>query len=137
MRDQTHRQPTADGISSEKGLSIVDILIALAIFSFGMLAVAKMQTMAMCSNTFSSNLTRTVIDQTQKKAEDLMMLNYTDANLDAGAHGPEIQDIFSTSWTVSVNTPYPGAKTIAITTSWSDSIGSHSISASVIKSQLY
>ena len=55
-----------NGDRNERGVSLIEILIAIAIFSIGILAVVKMQTAAMRANTFSANLTRAVIDMNQK-----------------------------------------------------------------------
>ena len=51
----------------QAGVSIIEILIAITIFAIGIMAVVKMQTAAVRSNTYSSNLTRAVIDYNQKK----------------------------------------------------------------------
>ena len=123
-----------NGDRNERGVSLIEILIAIAIFSIGILAVVKMQTAAMRANTFSANLTRAVIDLNQKKAEDFLALDYSDSTVSDGSHGPEGSGIFSTNWQVSDDTPYLGAKTIVITTTWSDQSGNHTLMTTVVKS---
>lgn len=123
------------GELNERGVSLIEILVAIAIFSIGSLAVVKMQTAAMRANTYSANLTQAVIDLNQKKAEDLLALDYSDSTISSGTtHGPEVSGIFSTTWDVTDNNPYLGAKTIVITTSWSDQSGNHTVTTSVVKS---
>ena len=100
----------------------------------GTLAVVKLQTAAMRANTFSANLTQAVIDLNQKKAEDLLALDYSDSTISDGSHGPEVSGIFSASWQVSDDTPYLGTKTIVITTTWSDQSGNHTLTTTVVKS---
>jgi Tfp pilus assembly protein PilV len=105
----------------------------MAIFAVGMLAVATMQTTAIQGNTLSSGLSQAVMTYNQDRVEQLLAIDYNDSALDAGAHGPETQNGYSTSWTVTPDTPYAGAKTIAVTTRWKDQSGSHSVTTSVIK----
>lgn len=124
-----------DRYRNQRGASLIEILIAIAIFSIGTLAVVKMQTAAMRANTFSINLTEAVIDLNQRKAEDLLALDYNDSALSSAApHGPEASGIFSTIWQVTDNNPYLGAKRIVITTTWSDQSGNHTVTTTVVKS---
>ena len=124
-----------NGDRNEKGVSLIEILVAIAIFSIGSLAVVKMQTAAMRANTFSANLTQAGIDLNQKKAEDLLALDYNDSTISSGVtHGPEVSGIFSTTWVATDNSPYLGAKTIVITPSWSDQSGNHTVTTTVVKS---
>lgn len=119
----------------ELGFSLIEILIAMAVFSVGILAVVNMQTAAMRANTFSANLTQVVIDLNQKKAEDLLSLDYSDSAISSGTtHGPEVSGIFSTSWQVTDNDPFTAVKTIIISTTWSDQSGNHTVTTSVVKS---
>jgi len=122
------------GDRNERGVSLIEILIAIAIFSIGTLAVLKMQTAAMRANTFSANLTQSMIDLNQKRTEDLLASDYSDSTISNGPHGPVVSGIFSTSWQVSDDTPYLGAKTIVITTTWSDQSGNHTLTITVVKS---
>ena len=121
---------------NENGVSLLEILMAMTIFAIGMLAVATMQTTAMRGNVLSSSLTRAVIEYNQDKAEELLALNYTDAALDDGNHGPETNGIYETRWNVAEDSPFSGAKEIAITTTWKDQSGSHSVTTSVVKGSL-
>ena len=58
--------------SSQEGFSLVEILIAVAVFSIGMLAVAAMQTTAMRGNALSGNVTRAVMGGNHDKVEELI-----------------------------------------------------------------
>ena len=92
----------------------------------------------MRANTFSANMTQAVIDLNQKKAEDLLALDYNDSTISSSTsgvlHGPEVSGIFSTTWTVTDMSYPPGAKTIEISTTWSDQSGNHTVTTTVVKS---
>ena len=118
--------------NNDKGFVLTELTIALAIFAIGMLAVATMQTTAIQGNTLSSGLTQAVVTYNQDTVERLLALDFNDLDLNAGQHPPQAQDRYSTSWTVAPG-PYDGAKTIAVTTRWSDQSGSHKVTTSAIK----
>ena len=122
-------------LNRQDGASLVEILIAISIFGIGIMAVASMQTSAVQTNSYAANLTRAIVDFNQKKAEDLLALDYGDSNLDEGSHPAEVQDEFSTSWNVLVNTPYLGAKEVTITTTWSDGSGNHTVNTTFVIGQ--
>ena len=121
-------------LDNEHGVSLVEILIATFLFAVGIIAVATMQTTAIRSNSFSSNLTQAVIDQNQSKAEQLLALNYTHADLTPSTSYPAVvTGGFSTSWSVGAQTPIMTIP-VTVTTTWSDQSGNHSMSTTFIKS---
>ena len=64
-------------IINKKGFTLVEIMIALTIFSMGILGVAVMQISAIKGNASSSRLT-TASAVAQGRMEELLALNYTD-----------------------------------------------------------
>ncbi len=122
-------------LPNEKGFTLLEILIATVIFAVGMLAVAVMQTTAVRGNTLSRSLTEAVIECNQHKIEQLLALEYDDSDLGAGAHGPETKDRYTTSWNVNEDSPYSGAKTITITTTWRDQSGPHNLRTLFVKDE--
>ncbi len=124
---------------NEKGFSLLEILIALSIFSIGLLAVAEMQIMAMKGNAFSSKTTGgTTLAQDQM--EQLMALTYssqttdnnlvdTDSDGDAGLNDAttttadfnQTQDTYTIYWNISDDSVMPNTKTINVIVTWDNS----------------
>ncbi|PXF60359.1 MAG: hypothetical protein C4B58_00550 [Deltaproteobacteria bacterium] len=65
----------------EKGFTLIEILIAMAIFAFGILAVAAMQIKTIQGNSFAGGITG-ASSVAQNKMEELITLPFTDAQLD-------------------------------------------------------
>jgi type IV pilus assembly protein PilV len=90
--------------SNERGFTLIEALVALAIFSIGILGVAAMQIIAINSNTIAHIQT----DATGKATdwmEHLHRLEYssdnTDADLENGNHGPITEGAYTITWNVS------------------------------------
>ena len=64
----------------DQGFTIIEILIALAIFAVGFLALSSMQITAINTNA-NTRYSTTVINIAKDRAEDLMALPYSDVNL--------------------------------------------------------
>ena len=99
--------------TGNRGFTLMEVLVALAIFSIGILAVGTLQIRSANSNTGARIHTEEytwAVDQIER----LMALDYDDAALDAGtssvAQGP-----YTVSWTVVEDSPVTGAKSIAVT----------------------
>lgn len=68
---------------SERGFTLVEVLIAISILTFGLLAVATMQISAIRGNYFSGNVTEGTtwaVDQAEKLIQKGLM-NYNDPEL--------------------------------------------------------
>jgi len=125
------------GSRCNQGFTLIDILIALAIFAIGFLAVGKMQITAINTNANARNSTA-VITIAKDRAEKLMALSFDDANL-VGSAAPGIDytpaaDVdlidndedgqideagetghITISWTVIDDQPLPGTKSVRVT----------------------
>ncbi|MBU0728194.1 MAG: prepilin-type N-terminal cleavage/methylation domain-containing protein [Proteobacteria bacterium] len=66
--------------STEKGFSILEVLLGIAIFMIGMLGVAMLQISSIKGNTFSGNISEAISIATSK-LEELMARPYDDAEL--------------------------------------------------------
>jgi type IV pilus assembly protein PilV len=98
----------------EKGFTLVEVLIAITIFAFGILGVASMQIAAMKGNTSARDLTEASTlgsDQLEK----LMLSSY-----DSISDGSRTNDIYGITWTVQDDTPQPDVKTVIVNVSWTE-----------------
>lgn len=136
-------QKTTDATRNQ-GFTIIEVLIALAIFSIGILAVAALQITSIRGNS-SAGIVTSNMTWAMDRVEELMALPYTDADLSAGDHSVaagnltmdsdgidnnsdgEIDEAGETGnvaiqWTVRDNMPMNQTKTVEITvtrTGWS------------------
>jgi type IV pilus assembly protein PilV len=79
----------------ESGFTILEVLVAISILSFGLLGVASMQTASIRGNNTAYRQTE-AMSIAQDRLERLMALPYDDSALDDGTHGD----------------PYPGGPNI-------------------------
>ncbi len=118
------------------GFTLIEILIAMVIFSIGLLAVAKMQISSIQGNSYSQEVTDATI-LAKDKVEELMAVNYNNLNfLDDvdgdGNDGGGLDDTgndadyslpigrYTMSWNVSIGFPIDSTKTLRIIVNWQD-----------------
>lgn len=128
----THCQPDAYRRADEGGYTLIEILIALSIFSIGMLAVASMQIKSIQTNSFANKVTESTT-WAQDKFEDLITLAWNDSALAAGTQTETTPEGFTIQWTVvdeSLDSDVTTAelKHITVTASWRDNRGNTKIS---------
>ena len=108
--------------SQEKGFTLLEITVAIAILSIGLLAVASMVHMVMNSNRQSSHLT-TAINLVQAKIDELRLSDYStiaDENeVDLDEDGSAGDGIFDRAVSVTENFT-PAIKIIQVTVRWND-----------------
>jgi type IV pilus assembly protein PilV len=124
MREHSHARVT------EKGFTILEVIVAISILTVGLLAVASMQTSSIQGNSLAAHVTEGTT-LAQDKMEALLALSYDDADLDpAGNPHGETQAEKDThpgyliNWDVA-ETDVNGdgtneSKRIEVTTSWTD-----------------
>ncbi len=114
-------------MQDEKGLTLLEVLVAMVVLSLGLLALAKMQITAIQVNAASGRLTQGTAFA-QDKVEQLMALPYADAKLDDQTPVGEFTTYTETrpaqgytiTWTVDQDTPAVGVKTINLKVTWSN-----------------
>lgn len=128
-------------IRREGGFTLLEVIIAVAILAFGILAVASMQAASIRGNAFASGATQGATwaaDQMEK----LMALPYDDADLvdtdadgaaglgdtafdnDPGTAGDADhlvnQGRFAVQWNIADNQVINNTKTVAVVVTWAD-----------------
>ena len=104
-------------LRKERGFTLIEVLFAITILAFGLLAVASMQTGAIQGNLFASGKTEAVT-WAQNTMERLMALPY--AQVVPGAGGPVVQvqegsrRKYTITWNVGDNNPINGCKLIEV-----------------------
>ena len=147
----------------EEGYTLVEVLIALGILGFGLLAVATMQVTAIKINARASGLSQGVT-LAQAKAEEIMNLSYsdlTDEDLDGTGKDADddgidddgenfgLNDIgndadyeeppngrYTIYWNIAVDEPVTDSKTVRVIVTWSERGKNKRISLDFVKTDL-
>jgi prepilin-type N-terminal cleavage/methylation domain-containing protein len=132
-------------LAGQAGFSLIEVLIAMAIFAIGILGVFSMQIGAINGNSTARKVTENITWATDK-AEELHRLPYNDDRLRAGTHpddfgdfdqesdgidnnwNGEIDEVGETgpiriSWTVRDDTPRADLKTIVLSVTQTQALG--------------
>lgn len=119
---------------SEKGFSLVEVLVALSIFIIGLLAVAKVLDTSI-QYTSSARLLTEATEIAQYQMEELMSAPYNDLDLDESLspYGPDSIGHYRVSWTVQDNVPLSAMKTIQLTVAWKDQGESKNLTVDFLK----
>ncbi len=116
-----------------RGFTLVEIVVAIVLLAFGVLASASLTAALMRSNRGVTNRTRAV-ETLHLKVEDLQSLNYSEV-----ASGNDTATIggvtFNRAWTVTPNSPAANLKSITLAVTWGDRQGNHTISNQTIRGQ--
>jgi prepilin-type N-terminal cleavage/methylation domain-containing protein len=120
---------------NNKGFTLIEVLIALAIFSIGILGVATLQISSVNYNSYA----RRVTDATTRGVETmetLMILPYDADELNPDANPHEIADeLYTVNWNVTQD-PDLALKTINMTVTWSERGNRKRIFLNYMKSQV-
>ena len=103
-------------IRSKQGMSLIEIMVALLLFGIGIsLAMRTLPESSKATNR-SRNITIATAFA-QAKIEDLMLLEYNDADLNTGAHSDPanpLESHYQRSWEVIVDSPVKGMKQVDV-----------------------
>jgi type IV pilus assembly protein PilV len=130
-------------MNTDNGFTLIEILIAMVVLSFALLAVAGMQVTVIRTNS-SSNLLTQGATIAQEKIEELMTLPYNHLNLiDTTPEGsfttynePNPPDGYSVQWQVDEGSPIPNNKTVNVNVLWNSAGNTKSFSLSFVKSNI-
>ena len=120
-------------LSGRGGFTLIEIVVAIVMLAFGVLASASLTAALMKSNRGVTNRTRAV-EVSREKIENLQSDRY--AVIASGNDAVTVRGItFNRSWTVTPNSPIANVKSITLTVTWSDRQGSHSVSNQTLRGQ--
>jgi len=97
---------------NQKGFTLVEVMIGMAIFVIGYLAVGSMQMLAIRGNTNARKITEAAT-LAADQLETLIVLHYD--NIDSG--GPLTHGAYTVSWQVD-DGPLPNTKLITVMVTW-------------------
>jgi len=100
-------------VPNNKGFTLVEVMIGMAIFIIGYLAVASMQIMAIKGDSGARKTTEAAT-LAADRLETLIILPYE--NIEDG--GPVTEGVYQVSWDVEEDTLLPDTKTITVKVEW-------------------
>lgn len=107
-------------LQSEKGIGLIEIIIAILIFGIGITAAIRTLPVSNTATTRARNLT-VATNLAQEKIEELMSSPYSSADLNAGGHvDPDnpLERIFTRTWSVTENVPVTDMKHVIVTVTY-------------------
>jgi len=98
----------------ERGFTLIEVVIALTVFSIGLLAASLMQSAAIKGNKSSSAISQSS-NWVAGKMEEVLTVPY-DNIVDGTVSSPD--GLYTLSWQVTNDTPITSTKTVVITSTW-------------------
>ena len=135
---------------NDAGFTLIEVLMALAIFSFGILAISLMQLQAIRGNSIANHLTEAAVFGSDQ-IEQMLSWDYDDDklkstnnttytlpdgnNIIADGHQADSENNYDAYWEITDNSPITNSKTIDVTVRWSRTGVLKSFSLSAVKAQ--
>lgn len=120
--------------SNDSGFTLLEVMIAVMVFAFGILATVSMQMTAVDANGEARRTTE-ASNFAADRIESLRPLNYQeDADLTDGSHVLADEGDFAISYTVQRNTIIDNTMLIQMTVQWTDRGVTRSVVLSSLKS---
>lgn len=112
-------------LNSRAGFTLIEVLVAISIFAFGMMGLAAGAiTITRANKTAQFHTMGTAL--AQEKLEQLKATSVTfvsDCSSNCDATPPSYLGVtFTRTWTTALNTPQAGLKQITVTVQWTDYI---------------
>jgi len=107
-------------LKSEKGVGLIEIIIAMLIFAIGITAAIRTLPVSNAATSRANNLTKAT-NLAQQKIEELMGAPFNNADLTAGVHNDQdnpLERIFTRTWNVTDNDPVADMKTVTVTVTY-------------------
>jgi type IV pilus assembly protein PilV len=106
--------------ATEEGITLLEVIIAIAILTFGLLSVGVMQASSIKGNSFARGTTEGTT-WAGDAVERLMMLSYDHDDLDQAQNPHQaVEGRYTITWNITDDTPIANTKTLDITVTWND-----------------
>ena len=129
----------SQAINAQTGMSLVEVLVALVIFSIGILGLAKLQISSIQANAQAMELTEAALvlsDQAERLLDRPWSKSEMDGDLASGAHSLSISGTpFSVSWSVTDGPSPLRQKSIALQVRWSEGAQTHRLTQNLVRNR--
>jgi len=123
-------------LKKEKGFTLLEVIIAISILSFGLLAIASMQISAIRGNSFAAGVTGGTT-WAGDQVERLMALPYDHNDLDQDQNPHQADEgRYTIVWNVFEDAVFNNTKTIEVKVTWMDHGVEKSVSIQHIKPRI-
>jgi len=129
-------QSGKDARARQRGVTLVDSLIAIAVFDFMAIGTALVLNSSVQTDIQARRATAAT-SLARSKIEELRTLPY--ASLAAGGDASTLPEapgsgaaMYTRSWTVAANTPVANTATVGVTVAWTDKTGGHQVQLNTI-----
>lgn len=118
MTKTAHSNEDAKDTRNQGGFTLIELVVALTVFSIGLLGASMMQTASIRGNKSSASVSQSS-NWAAGKMEEIMSWDYADARLlTAGGSDQSPDGQYTITWTVTDNTPVTDTKTVVITVTY-------------------
>ncbi|EMS80592.1 type IV pilus modification protein PilV [Desulfotignum phosphitoxidans] len=108
-------------LNNKSGFTLIEVLVAMAVFAIGILAITGMQVTSIQGNQ-SARLRTEAVSYASKHMDTLISNGYS-----AATDGSATEGSIILTWTVTGDSPVTGTKTIVLTATWDDKWGAKSV----------
>lgn len=111
------------GLCSRAGFSLIEVLVAVSIFAFGMLGLAAGAISITRANktaqfhTMATSLAQEKLEQLKSTSVSFVMSCTSNCEADPPTY---LGVTFKRSWSAALNVPQPGLKQLTVTVQWTD-----------------
>jgi type IV pilus assembly protein PilV len=140
--NQINKSARMDSIrmpEKREGFVIVEVLVAITILAFGLLAIASMQTTALQGSAFARHVTEGT-NWAQDRMEVLLAQSYDNGLLTAGTDkadpNPPSPDGYTITYDVTNDSPVPNSKEITVKVQWRDRWSTKSAEVICVKPEM-
>ncbi len=121
-------------LSIAEGFTLIEIMIAVAIISIGLLALGGLQVSLVRGNALSQRMTA-AISVAEQKIEQVKNTPYANIQAESATQIQASGINFTRQVTVTDNSPLANTKTVNVTVTWSDGLRTHAVPFTTIITQ--